>query len=285
MPANRYPYREFSEDDIRRLLPAMKVGILGTVNPQGLPHLTMISSLMAASPGQVVWGQFMEGSSKEYVQRNPHTGFMIMTLDRQVWRGKADFSHTERSGKDYDFYNNTPLFRYNAYFGVHTVYYMNLLAHSGRKPLPMNRVVFAAVQTMLGRTLAPGRSKTQVFNPWTRAFFNKLDTLKFLAYVGADGYPVIIPVIQAQALDGEHLAFSLGAFGDELAEIPPHTSLALFGLALSMEDVLVRGTFQGLRRLAGVRCGVLQVDWVYNSMPPIPGQIYPPVPIQAVRDF
>ena len=42
----------------------MKIGILGTVNPQGLPHLTMISSLKACSPTQLCFGQFTEGVSK-----------------------------------------------------------------------------------------------------------------------------------------------------------------------------------------------------------------------------
>ena len=151
MGDQRYPYTEFSAEDIRALQPAMKVGILATVNPQGLPHLTMISTLMASSPGEVVWGQFMEGMSKAHVQQNPRTGFLIMTLDKNVWRGQANFSRTASAGKDYDFYNNTPLFRYNAYFGVHRVYYMDLVAHSGRQPLPMNRIIFAAVQTLLAR--------------------------------------------------------------------------------------------------------------------------------------
>jgi hypothetical protein len=285
MARDRYAFDKFSDEDIRSLQPAMKVGILGTVNPQGQPHLTLITTLMASSAEQVVWGQFMEGASKDHVRRNPKTAFMIMTLNKTMWRGKADFTHTAREGKDYDFYNNTPLFRYNAYFGVHTVYYMTLRGHTGPQPLPMNRIIFAAVKTMLARSLTGRRLKDPVLNPWTRAFFNKLDNLKFLGYVGADGYPVIIPVIQAQALDSQRLVFSSSAFGAELDQIPPGASLAVFGMALTMEDVLVRGAFQGFHRLAGMRCGVLQVDWVYNSMPPRPMQIYPEVALEPVTEF
>ena len=47
-----------------------------------------------------------------------------MTLEKNVWCGTADFSHTANSGAEFDAYNNTPLFRYNAYFGIHTVYYL-----------------------------------------------------------------------------------------------------------------------------------------------------------------
>jgi hypothetical protein len=276
---------QFSDDDIQRLQPAMKVGLLATINPQGLPHLTLISTLMASSPQTVVWGQFMEGNSKAHVRANPKTGFLIMTLDKHIWRGRANFTHTAREGKDYDFYNNTPLFRYNAYFGVHTVYYMDLITHSGRQPLPMNQIIFAAVQTLLARSLPAKRSALAVLNPWTQAFFNKLDNLKFLSYIAADGYPVIIPLIQAQTRDRQHLIFSTAVYGDELRAIPPASPVCVFDMALSMEDVLVRGTFEGIRRVAGLSCGTVKIDWVYNSMPPKPVQIYPEVELQAVREY
>jgi len=279
------PKTTFSDEDIHRLQPAMKVGILGTVDSDGFPHLTLISTLMASSPSQVVWGQFMEGLCKQYVRLNPKTGFLIMTLDKHLWRGKADFSETVKSGTDYDFYNRTPLFRYNAYFGVHTVYNMHLVSQSGEQILPMNRIIFAAIQTMLVRILGKQKAARQVLNPWTRALFAKLDNLKFLSYVAADGYPVIIPVIQAQPLNSQELVFSLTAFGNELQDVPPGSTVAIFGMAFTMEDVLIRGRFQGFRRIGGIHCGVVNVDWVYNPMPPTPMQIYPELAFQAVRDF
>jgi len=285
MNNDRYPHTHFSEQDITDLSAAMKVGILGTVNLQGLPHLTLITTLMASSAQQVVWGQFMEGVSKQHVLQNPKTGFLVMGLDKNFWRGFAEYRHSANAGKDYDFYNNTPLFRYNSYFGVHKVHYMDLIAHSGKHPLPMNQVILAAVKTMAAKTFSTKKEKAQVLNTWTRGFFDKIDNLKFLSYVNKEGYPVIIPLIQAQTLDREHLVFSFGAFGVELEEIPVSTPLAVFGMALSMEDVLVRGTFLGAKRVLGLKCGVLQVDWVYNSMPPKPMQIYPALPVEAVKEF
>ncbi len=150
---DKTPLTQFSAEDIHSLSASMKIGILGTVTPEGLPHLTMISTLKASSPSQMAFGQFIEGRSKEHLRHNPKAGWLIMSLDKQVWRGKADFTHTAKHGAEYDFYNNTPLFRYNAYFGVHTVYYLDLVEQSGKAPLPMRKVVFASIQTMLARTL------------------------------------------------------------------------------------------------------------------------------------
>ena len=275
----------FSAEDIQGTQPAMKIGLLATVTPQGLPHVTLISTLMACGPRQMSFGQFTEGLSKEYILNNPRTGFLIMSLDKDVWRGKATFKQTAREGAEYDQYNNVPMFRYNSYFGIHTVYYLDLVSQTGKAALPMNKVIFAAIQSTLARSLGKKPGKKEVLNYWTRKFLNKLDNLKFLAYVDEDGYPMLIPAIQAQSLDAEHILFSTSVYQNELQAIPSGTSLAVFGMALTMEDVLMRGTYLGIRRVAGVQSGVVQVDWVYNSMPPVTGQIYPRIDVQAVTDF
>ena len=275
----------FSPEDIRETQPAMKIGLLATVTPEGLPHVTLLSSLMACAPGGLCFGQFTEGMSKKHILDNPKVGFLIMSMDKELWRGVASYTHFSKAGPEYDYYNNVPMFRYNAYFGVHTVYYLDLVSQSGKSPLPMNQVIFAAVQTMLARTVGRKLGDQPVLNDWTRAFLNKLDNLKFLSYVGADGYPVIIPAIQTQSLDLQHILFSTSVYTDELESIPPGADLCVFSMALTMEDVLLRGKYLGIRRVAGIRAGVMQADWVYNPMPPVPGQVYPPVALKAVTEF
>ncbi len=276
---------EFSQQDIQSLDVELKVGILGTVSETGLPHLTMISSLRPYAQRRLVWGQFTEGLSKQYIRQNPKTGFLIMSLDRRLWRGKACFTHSAKNGPEFDSFNNLPMFRYNAYFGIHTVYYMELVSLLGNEPLAMPQVILAAVGTMLARTLGKKRKTPEVLNPWVRGLFNKVDNLKFLSYIDADGFPLILPVIQAQALDRQRVIFSTGYCRAALETIPPEVPMAMFGLSFSMEDVLLRGTYQGIRRVGGISCGVVELDWVYNSMPPIPQQIYPPVKVSAVKNL
>ncbi len=282
---NKPTLTEFSQADIQALDVELKVGILGTVNETGLPHLTMISSLRPYAPRGLVWGQFTEGLSKQHIRQNPKAGFMIVSLDRQMWRGKATFTHTAKSGPEYDNFNNQPMFRYNAYFGIHTAYYMDLVEQHGKEPLPMGQIVFAAIQTILARTFGKKRRQTEILNPWTRALLQKLDNLKFLSYIGADGFPVVLPVIQTQPLDQERVIFSTGAYGDELRTIPAGIPMAVFGMSFSMEDVLMRGAYTGIQRIGGMKCGVVEINWVYNSMPPTPKQIYPPQKIEAVKEF
>jgi hypothetical protein len=280
----KYTVEQLSQDEIKTFEPIMKIGLLATITPEGLPHITMLSSLKAAGERTLCWGQFTEGMSFQNVRHNPKIGWLVMTLTKDLWRGRADFTHTASAGAEYDAYNNTPMFRYNAYFGIHTVYYMDLVGHTGKQALPMKAVILSAIKTMIAKPFLSQKSP-QIMNEWTKTLFNKLDNLKFLAYIADDGYPVMVPVIQAQAAGDGHLIFSTGAFTDELKAIPRGVPMALFGLCLDMTDVLVRGVYHGLRWVGPHRCGVLAVDWVYNPMPPVPQQIYPPLPLEPVRDF
>jgi hypothetical protein len=275
-------YNTFSYDEMETIASPLKIGVLATVNSDGQPHLSLISTLQACGMRKMVWGQFTEGLSKQYICQNPRAGFLIMSLDKDIWRGKASFTHSATSGPEFDMYNDIPMFRYNAYFGIHTVYYMDLVEHTGRQALKMNAVVRAAMETMLVRTLSRGRGQKPAMNAWTQAFLNKLDHLKFLAYVGADGYPVVLPVIQAQAAGTGRIVYSVSAYRDELAGIPCGASVALFAMSLKMQDVLVRGIYRGVRRVGLLSLGILDVDWVYNSMPPKPEQIYPALLLSPV---
>jgi hypothetical protein len=275
----------FSNEDQSALSPSLKIGVLATVNEAGLPHLTLISSLTPLGESQVTWGQFTEGMCKENVRLHPETAFLIMTLDRSLWRGTAAWRETQKGGPEFEAYNNQPMFRYNAYFGIHTVHYMDLVGQTGGEPLPMNRVVAAAVATILARPFFRKASTPACLNPWTRRFLGQLDCLKFLAYIRPDGYPWIIPLIQAQPAGGNSMVFAGFPYSVELAKIPAGQPVALLGLSLQMEDVLLRGTFTGMKSIAGLPFGQVAIDWVYNPMPPAPRQVFPTVPIQAVTEF
>lgn len=266
-------------------MPAEKIGLVATVNPEGLPHITLITSIRAAGPTQLTLGEFCKGKSKVHVQQHHQVGFLIMTMDRKMWRGKARWTHQRTEGPEFEQYNDLPTFRYNAYFGINTVHYLDLVEATAGAALPLGRIILAALLTKLAKGGASGNKGDRILKPFAEAIFNRLDALKFMAYVAEDGYPVIIPVVQCQAVNSRRLAFSLGVFGDELEKIPKGATVAVFGLTMSMEDVLVRGCYRGADPYRMVRLGVVDIDWVYNSMPPCHGQIYPAIPLKPVLDF
>ena len=275
----------FIQAEIRAFAPSEKIGLVASLDPQGLPHVSLITSMMASNPEQLTLGEFCQGRSKQYIQKNRDIGFLIMTLDKKMWRGKARWTHLKKEGHEYETYNNMPMFRYNSYFGINTVHYLDLVEVSGSEDLPMSRIVPAAILTKTAKGRAATGNRNRILKPFAEGLFNKLDSLKFVSYVGGDGFPVIVPVIQCQAADSTRLVFSLMAYGEELGNIPEGVKVAVFALTMNMEDVLVRGTYLGLKRFGLFRLGVVDIDWVYNSMPPCHGRIYPEVALRPVTEF
>ena len=207
-----------------------------------------------------------------------------MTRDRTMWRGKACWTHLRQEGLEYEQYNNLPMFRYNAYFGINTVHYLDLKAMSGPQKLPIGAILGGTLRTRLVKRVLAQSQAEKILKPFAYRLLNRMDALKFIAYIDGDGYPRIIPVIQCQAADCSRLVFAMHPYGTELAGIPQDSKVALFGLTMSMEDVLVRGCYRRDRRCL-TRLGIVEIDWVYNSMPPCHGQIYPPEPLTPVVDF
>ena len=239
----------FTEQDMKSFEPAEKIGLVACVNPEGLPHISLITSIMAPKPGQLTLGQFCKGLSKQYIQENPHMAFLIMTMDKKMWRGRAKWTHLKNEGPEYERYNEIPMFRYNTYFGINTVHYLDLMETSDALDLPMPKIVLSALLTRLAKGMVKTKVADRILKPFAEDLFNEMGSLKFIAYVGADGFPVLVPVIQCQAADSRRLAFYPLAFRDELLHIPKETTVAVFGLTMKMEDVLIRGTFRGFGRV------------------------------------
>lgn len=276
--------KTFTEDDIRKLEPTEKIGLLATVNGEGFPHISLITSMQPLDKDKLIFGEFSYGLSKWHVRNKPKTGFLMMTMDKSLWRGKALWKERKKEGPEYVMYNEKPMFRYNTYFGINTVHYMDLVSCGGMESLPLHSIVKSILKTRMSGGVK--RTKTDVpLNELSVSFFNRLDSLKFLSYVESDGYPVIIPVIQCRAVSSHSLAFSPAAYSGEMKQIPAGGEIAVFAMTLDMESVLARGTFAGYKRSNLVEQGVVEINWVYNSMPPVHGQVYPPAPLNAVNRF
>lgn len=276
---------KFSESDIEDLKPNEKLGIIGTVNDEGLPHISLITTIFAKSPDQIIMGEFSVGESKKNMRKTKKTGFLIMTMDRSLWRGKAVWTHAEKSGADYEKLNDIPMYRYNTYFGINTVHYLNLVETSEKQKLPMGKIILSAVKTKITKGGLKSSSIRDALPAFGVNLFNDIGALKFVSYINDDGFPEVIPVVQCQASSTAKLAFHTGAFGEDISAIKENSIVAVFALNLKMESVLTRGIYRGVERKKGVSIGTVDIDWVYNSMPPAHGQIYPQAELKPVVDF
>ncbi len=263
-----------------------KIGLIATVSPAGLPHVTLITTLMARDPTTLLWGQFCEGQSKRNVRHDPRTAFVVMDLSRRLWAGRARWDHALTEGPDYVRFNQKPMFRYNAYFGIHTVHVMSLVDVGPQEGVPWPRLIGGTLLAAAARPfLGNGADAEPVLNPWTVALLNAVDTLKFLAYVDRGGWPVLVPLVPCQAAGSNRLVFANTVHTAALQALDVGQPVAVFALNLKTESVLVRGPFEGFRGVSGIALGTLRPDFVYNTLPPQQGVIYPRPPLQAVTTF
>ncbi len=260
-----------SEEMRKEFEKTIKIGLVATIDEQEKPHITVLSTLMGKDDKEMMIGKFVEGLSKEFMLNRSKCGFLIMNTDKKFWYGLMDYTYQKKEGEDYINYNNQPLYRYNSYFGINTVYYFNLKEISDELALPMTRVIFNSLLTLFFKKKHQGDAKKRVMNYWTKKFTSKLDTLTFLSYVNDEGYPEIIPIIQAQSASSSRIVFRNQPYKDQLMKIRIDQDIAILAFSMTMETVLLKGRFSGFDKLG---LGYLDIKRVYNSMPPTHKYIY-----------
>ena len=251
---------------------SVKIGLVATIDDQGGPHLTVLSTLQGKDETTMMFGKFVEGSSKDHLLVRPQAGFLIMNPQKEFWYGTMDFDHLLKEGSDYVMYNNQPLYRYNTYFGINTVYYLNLREISEKCTLPMAKIIQSSIKVLLAKIRLKTVEKNLILKPWASRFTAKLDTLKFLAFLRDDGVPEVVPIIQAQSVGSNRMVFSNTPFAERLAMIKPNQRVALLAFSMTMEDILLKGSFSGFNERG---MGYMDIDVVYNCMPPVHKYIYP----------
>ncbi|MDD3958333.1 MAG: hypothetical protein PHW40_01610 [Candidatus Izemoplasmatales bacterium] len=272
--------KRMTEAMMEEFAQSIKIGLVATIDQQHEPHITVLSTLMGKNPTTLMLGKFCEGLSKEHIQNEPKCGFLIMNPQKVFWYGKMTYASSTKEGDDYTLYNNQPLYRYNAYFGINTVYYFNLKEISDDHVLPMGTIIMNALKVMVKKHKFVDRSSEQVMKPWAQKFTSKLDTLLFLSYIDQDDHPVIVPIIQAQSAGSSRIMLKNAPYTELLSPLVKDQKIAILAFSMSMETVLLKGRFSGFD-IKGY--GYMDIERVYNSMPPVHGYVYPEVPIEAVK--
>ncbi len=274
----------FDESDIGAFAPAEKVALVATVNDEGKPHVSLLTTLSALGKKELTIGEFSRGLSKDFMKRRPAIGFLMMSLDRRLWRGRALWKRSAKEGPEYVKYNKQPMFRYNSYFGINTVHYLDLVDVEGPGSLPMAGIVAASLATAFKAPFARPTEGDPVLPPFLLPILDALDSLNFLCFVDEEGYPRLVPALQARSAGTSRIVFTPGPWGAELAGLREGDSVALFSMNLKMESFLARGAYSPRmgRGLAARGLAGIDLDFLYDSAPPLHGQVWPPRPLETV---
>ena len=261
---------------------------IATIDSKGRSRITLIVLNRAKTPNQVVWGQFSQGTSKKNVYKNPKVGVLYMTAEYPYVfvQAKADFDHAEIGGEDCEYFSRLSLLRYNTYVNAFCAYYANVKKVSPVQSISLLKIIQGIMTNLIGKNGAKSKNPVNKLPEFGFTLFNNLIAPKYISYIDSDdGYPVIVPCFHVRAPDRSKLVFPLTQLKELLLNIP-EGDVCVFGLDFDYQTMMVYGTFNGFQRFRGIKYGIIEIDEVWNSMPPLTGMIYPTLQFrEKVTDF
>jgi hypothetical protein len=279
-------HTEFTKDGRELTLPEIGLKLIATVDPRGWPHLTMISFNIAKTQQQVVWGQFTEGLSKKYVTQTKKQGMFFMTAKPpfKFIQAKVEFDYLLHSGEDCENFSRGKMLRYMTYTNVHTCFYNKVIGSTEIRNLPLSGIIKGFIAAKLGLGGVKSKQAEEKLNDFGFEIHNQMTSAKAIAYIDTtDGFPIIIPCFQMRAPDKNKLAFPFAQFKEDLEKIPIGSHVATYCTVsdnLELMNLMINGRLTEVKKVKGIKWGIIEIDEIYNSMPPLPGVIYPAIEVR-----
>ena len=186
------------------------VKLVITIDNKGWPHITFISNNKAKSSNQIVWGEFMHGKSKKFIQDNPKHGYFYMSGEKPLMmlQIKANFSHILKAGEDLNEFNNAPTMRYSTTMNVWRAFYSNVVSVSPLQKISIGKLIKGIIFNLWAKGAAKTGNSEEIFDHYGKDIFSGAMNPKFLAFIDPeDGYPIVLPCFQAIAADYTRLVF------------------------------------------------------------------------------
>jgi hypothetical protein len=250
----------FSSSDVEELQSKTKIGLLATISQGGFPHISLVPTITITSREIVMLQSLHPNLVNEHLQALQKMGFLILTTDKFMWRGKALYVGEK---KVEDTSNIPSVSKTDTWLAVE----VQVVETHGKERLRLLPIVVSSLLTKLASSGLRSTMGEPILEPWAQKLFNKADSLKFASYITDTGYPIIVPLFHGLARDAQAIDFTLHVYQGELASLKSSQKIALFTLATDLEQILVRGTFQGYTRNRLIRLGTIHLEWIQKLVP------------------
>ena len=240
---------------------------LATRSAEGTPNVVPCITLLPAGdvPDVLTFGNFLLRKSIKNLEQDRRVGILVITTDLRGWILTGDFLEFQRSGPYVDRQMSSSLLRYNAYTGIRNAGVIRARSVDASFAIPRLVVLRDFVLARLSALRGWGRGEGGVTVPLpVRIEFGKLMAVKVLAWVGSQGYPVIVPATSMQPAGPANLVCWNGM--PSLPQPPSGASVATNTLSLEAVSYQAKGTWS----VSG-HAGAIQVREVYAGGPPLPG--------------
>ncbi len=260
-----------ADEDIPEFKPDIMVKLLATIDAQQRPNLVLIVSLEAKDNETLMFAEFIHGKTKKNVELNPKCTAAFMNLGYDYWVVKGDFTHWAYEGTDFEYYNEKPLFKNNAYLGITRVGYISIKQVIPKRKIKMKRPLLRLLKNYMKEQKETETNEDKLPS-FVKKIFRAPSNLKYIAFVDKDGYPLIIPTLHLIPTETNQLIFTPSAFKQDFTNLSPGMMVAAF--ALNIEELLmyqIKGTYRGFQSYQDTDVGCINIEEIYCCMPPKAG--------------
>lgn len=239
---------------------------LATRSVAGVPNVVPCISLQPADdqPDTVFFGNFLLRKSIQNLKQDSRVGILVMTPELRGWILQCDFVEFQRAGAYVDKVMSGSLLRYNAYTGIRDAGIIRVRSVDYTFAISKMQVMTDYLRARLAGTIKPGHVDAGVNMPHqVQTEFAKMVAVKVLAWIGDDGYPIVVPTLSMQPTGAEQLVCHTST------KLPrPPAGLQVATNILTFEAISYQA--KGAWDIRG-DTGKIRVQEVYAGGPPLPG--------------
>lgn len=239
---------------------------LATRSAVGAPNVVPCISLQPADDQLdiVFFGNFLLRKSIVNLKEDSRVGILVITPELNGWILKGDFVEFQRTGAYVEKVMSGSLLRYNAYTGIRDAGIICVRSVEYIFAISKMQVMTDYLRARCAGILKPGHTGDGVAMPHqVQNEFAKMIAVKVLAWIGDDGYPMVVPTLSMQPMGAENLICH------PLPTLPhPPTDVQVATNILTFEAISYQA--KGKWNLHG-DIGKIRVQEVYAGGPPLPG--------------
>ena len=176
---------------------------LATRSAAGDPNVVPVVSTLPADeePDTLFFGNFLLRKSIRNLKEDSRVGLLVITEALQGWMLTGDFIEFQQTGPYVDRQMGSALLRYNPYTGIRNAGIIRVRSVDAAFRISKMQVALDYVLTRLGTLTGAGRDGEAIgvaMPPPVLQEFGKMIAVKVLAWLGEDGYPVVVPMLSLQ---------------------------------------------------------------------------------------
>jgi hypothetical protein len=240
---------------------------LATRSAHGVPNVVPCISLQPADdqPDTVFFGNFLLRKSIRNLKEDARVGILVVTPELCGWILQCDSVEFQRTGTYVDKQMSGSLLRYNAYTGIRDAGILRVRSVIGTFAISKLQVMTDFLRARfagLGQRAPANDGVTMPHQVQTE--FAKMVAVKVLAWLGDDGYPIVVPALSLQPRGAQTLACHLSP---QLPRPPTGAQVATNILTFEAISYQAKGKWESRGNT-----GKIRVQEIYAGGPPLPGE-------------